>query len=237
MSQCAVTEADRWQFRKDFTGQLAVLTFFNYVFSIGHRFIHKLGFSRKSAVAVQSEVLPTVTASGQLSLIEAVPFRYTPNLQNYVTPIGTEGPLSSSIVACARSLVSKCDSDLSEYLSIFIRDELLLWNLNYCAMQQQQSAEDANNRTATTAPLIGEIVENPFEKLDAAGIDERAFFARVQQNCELILKRAQPLSCLKEEEQALDQPLPLFQSLLDLISSATNPQKLAQMDGHWHPWF
>lgn len=227
------------------------MIFLNYVFAIGHRFLHKIGFSKKNAAAWQSEVLPMVTASGQLSLVEIVPFRFTPNLQDYITPIGTDGALSSAIVACARSL-SKADSDLAEYLPVFIRDELMLWYLNYCQMQQQQqqqiSGQDGENPSSGAAgasspaainrgPVSGEIVENPFEKLQAAGIDEKAFFARVQQNCELIMKRAQTLSCIKEEEQVLEQNSPLFQSVLDLISSATNPQKLAQMDAHWHPWF
>lgn len=245
MDRTFFSTADKWLFRRDFTRQTGTMLFLNYVFAIGHRFLHKIGFSKKNAAAWQTEVLPMVTASGQLSLVEIVPFRFTPNLQDYITPIGTDGALVSAIVACARSL-SKADSDLAEYLPVFIRDELMLWYLNYCQVQQQQQqqasgqdgeAQSPGTATVARGPVSGEIVENPFEKLQVAGIDEKAFFARVQQNCELIMKRAQTLSCVKEEEQVLDQNAPLFQSVLDLISSATNPQKLAQMDAHWHPWF
>jgi phosphatidylinositol kinase/protein kinase (PI-3 family) len=158
-------------------------------------------------------------------------------------------------------------------LSIIIRDELMLWYLNYCALQgnaatansasnsggnsgtqgndDQPSASSNTNPVASQptvaaataprplplAPIVGEIVENPFERLQASGIDEKAFFARVQQNCELVMKRSQTMAGIREEEQALEAGIPLFQSVLDLISSATNPQKLAQMDAHWHPWF
>lgn len=179
-----------------------------------------------------------VTASGQISLIEPVPFRLTPNIQSYVGSIGVEGLLTSSISSCARTF-AKSDSDLSDYLSIFIRDELLLWYLNYISMQQTASESSNSEQSKSVSGIIsGDFFENPFERLEAAGIDERAFFARVQQNSELIIKRAQALACRKEQEQSLDTPsFPLFQSILDLLSCATNPQKLAQMDGHWHPWF
>ncbi len=240
--------SDRWIYRRDFIRQFGVTLFQNYVFSIGHRFLHKCGFSRRTTASIQTDILPMVTASGQISLIEIVPFRLTPNIQEYITPIGVDGVLVSTIVSAARSL-TKENSDLNEYLSIFVRDELLLWYLNYCSIQQQALPNASlGEMQSRQGPVIGEVVENPFEKLEAAGIDERAFFGRVQQNCELIMKRAQTMSCIKEEEQIQQQPQagddhlanaqsPLFQTVLDLISSATNPQKLAQMDGHWHPWF
>lgn len=240
MDQMTLFAAERWVYRRDFIRQLGTTLYQNYIFSIGHRFLHKIGFSKKSTAAIQTEVLPMVTASGQISLIEIIPFRFTPNLQEYVTPVGTEGVLLSSIVSCGRHL-SKAESDLGEFLSVFVRDELLLWYLNYCSIQQQQSTgvdtPDGQQGQAKPGPVIGEIVENPFEKLEIAGIDEKTFFSRVQQNCELIMKRSQTMSCIKEQEQVSDHPIPLFQTVLDLLSSATNPQKLAQMDGHWHPWF
>lgn len=75
---------------------------------------------------------------------EAVPFRFTPNLQRFITPIGTEGLLTSSVMAIARCLTesevssssivalsSLADFSLSQYdfehrLSIFIREEILM---------------------------------------------------------------------------------------------------------------
>ena len=183
-------------------------------------------------------IMLVVTASGQISLIEIVPFRFTPNLQDYVTPIGTDGVLLSTIVASARCL-ARPDTDLGEFLPVFIRDELLLWYLNLCAQQQpaSQEGEGIAASAVKSGPVVGELVENPFEKLEAAGHDEKEFFSRVHQNCELIMKRAQAASCAKEQDHISETQVPLFQTVLDLISSATNPQKLAQMDGHWHPWF
>lgn len=60
---------------------------------------------------------------------EAVPFRFTPNLQRFITPIGTEGLLTSSMMAIARCLTesevrpfSLLDLDVS--LSFFLHSTI-----------------------------------------------------------------------------------------------------------------
>lgn len=50
---------ERWVYRRDFIRQLGASLLQNYIFSIGHRFLHKIGFSRRSTAAIQSEVLPS----------------------------------------------------------------------------------------------------------------------------------------------------------------------------------
>ena len=43
--------------------------------------------------------------NGLLDVTEAVPFRLTPNLQQFMTAVGLEGVFSSALMAIARSLV------------------------------------------------------------------------------------------------------------------------------------
>jgi transformation/transcription domain-associated protein len=57
----------------------------------------------------------------------------------------------------------------------------------------------------------------------------------VNQNVRLILSRAQTLSCKVERDHGADKVEPLYQTVLDLISQATNPLKLAQMDISYLP--
>ncbi len=53
----------------------------------------------------------------------------------------------------------------------------------------------------------------------------------VNQNLRLVVNRAEVLSCKNERTVALEQRSePLNQMILDLISQATNPLKLAQME-------
>ena len=226
---------ERWLFRRELTRNLASSILCNYVLAIGHRFLHRLAIVKQSAAFLQNETLPMVTASGQLSLIEVVPFRLTPSLQAYITPVGIDGVLASALVFGARKL-AKPQSDFMDFVTLFVRDELFIWYLN----QQPQTSPSSSDESAfiQRTSVLSEIVEDPFEKIASLGIEQAAFLARVLQNCELVAKRAQTLACLKEEStRPTDREPHGMQTALDLISSATNPQKLALMDAHWHPWF
>jgi phosphatidylinositol kinase/protein kinase (PI-3 family) len=57
-------------------------------------------------------------------------------------------------------------------------------------------------------------------------ISPQEFHDKVNQNVQIIVSRAEELSCRKEREAASGEVLtPVTQPLLDLISAATNPQK------------
>jgi len=67
----------------------------------------------------------TAFAPGQpvISSNETVPFRLTPNMQQFITRTGVEGVVSASATAIARSLTMP-EFDLAGTLSLFIRDEV-----------------------------------------------------------------------------------------------------------------
>nr|KAJ3422805.1 hypothetical protein HK105_006243 [Polyrhizophydium stewartii] len=191
---------DLWTFRKRFTAHLATMTFMTYLMSIGHRHPQKIHISPKTGSVWGSDLLPTISNSTSLfTNNEAVPFRFTPNLQTFLTPLGMEGVFPASIMAVGRSLTEP-EFELGDYLSIFVRDELVTWraNLRKPAFQPAQLREHVNN------------------------------------NVEVIVRRAQALSCKAEREKpvpsANERAEPVCRTILDLISQAVNPLKLAQMD-------
>ncbi len=171
----------------------------------------------------------TNTANGYLPVLvstEKVPFRFTPNLQTFMTPNGVEGVFTSSLMAIARSLTTP-EFDMDDYLSLFIRDELNSWQTG-----------------AAASPVLRVLSDTQFRDL-------------VQQNVQLVTKRAEALSCRVEREkvrrakrvlmesftnnlsffyQAPDINVPVNQTILDLISMATNPTNLAQQDLTWMCW-
>lgn len=215
-----------WLFRQTFARQYACSLFLSYVMALGHRYPHKIGFSRLNGTVVNTEILPTLNPNGQITLVEAVPFRLTPNLQDYLGPVVVEGVLTPAIHSCA-DVYYKPESELSEYLPLIIRDELISWAL-LSQPSKPRFALDADGN-----PLS---FKHDLEILELLNIDERQFLGRVIQNCELAMKRCQTLACIKESERATDGKTSAVQTILDLISCATNPQKLALMDAHWHPW-
>ena len=64
--------------------------------------------------------------NGQMEILEAVPFRLTPNLQHFVTRTGIEGPFISTMLALSRVL-SDPSLQFEDFLGIFLRDESISW--------------------------------------------------------------------------------------------------------------
>ena len=65
--------------------------------------------------------------TGALNINRFVPFRLTPNVQSFLTPIGINGPLYMSMAASARALVQPQYSIESLLLALF-RDEFIAWS-------------------------------------------------------------------------------------------------------------
>ena len=73
-----------------------------------------------------SELLPGHTqAKPEFANAEPVPFRLTPNIQNFITPIGIEGVLITGIMSIARCLT---ESEVSS-LAIKKMDQQLTFSL------------------------------------------------------------------------------------------------------------
>jgi len=211
MSRNMKTSGDLWLMRKRFTSQMASMTFLTYVFCIGQRTPGKFFISRKTGSIWACDLAPTISnSSTTFANQEAVPFRFTPNLQHFINPIGIEGAFTSAVLSIAKSLT---EGDLQEYLSVFVRDELNSW----LAASKKAPLEDKQ---------VKELVAT---------------------NVDLITRRAQALACNAEKDKNLRvEPsvngivpppvvLPCNQTILDLISQAVNPLKLAQMDLSWTP--
>lgn len=158
-----------------------------------------------------------INSNGQITILEPVPFRFGPNVQEYLGPLGIDGALIPAIQAASEAL-GRANSPLADYLSLIVRDELVQWLLGSGSQVKRPRSNDFNELSA----------------IRESGIDDRQFVGRVSQNCDLIMKRAQTLACFKEEESGNGS---FYQTITDVLSSATSVQKLALMDSQWHPWF
>ncbi|KAI8515292.1 hypothetical protein Bbelb_061050, partial [Branchiostoma belcheri] len=66
-------------------------------------------------------------ASGDLDANRPVPFRLTPNISDFLTPIGVSGVLTSCMIAAARCFVQP-NFKLDSLLRAVLRDELIYWH-------------------------------------------------------------------------------------------------------------
>ena len=120
MSETLASSMDYWVHRKQFTKQLASITFMTYLMSVGHRHPHKIYISKQSGNIWGSEFVPglsllLIAITNLMHLVissnsclytnqEAVPFRFTPNLQRYIGVTGIEGPFSSALMSLGMAL-------------------------------------------------------------------------------------------------------------------------------------
>lgn len=131
---------DFWLFRKQFTSQYASFIFTTYMMCVNTRQPQKIHVNRGSGSVWTSDMLPCKIASKSASLdgssggrpaplfynAEMVPFRLTPNIQELIGKSGLEGVLAIHVLAIARALTEP-KLDLDQYLTIFVRDEVVLW--------------------------------------------------------------------------------------------------------------
>lgn len=131
---------DFWLFRKQFTSQYASFIFTTYMMCVNTRQPQKIHVNRGSGNVWTSDMLPCKIASKNASLdslnggspaplfynAEMVPFRLTPNIQKLIGDSGLEGILSVYVLSIAKALTEP-RSDLEQYLTLFVRDEVISW--------------------------------------------------------------------------------------------------------------
>ena len=123
--------ADFFLFRKQFSYQLASLTFMTYIMHMSTRWPSKLNISRSNGNIWGSELIPALASQRPVfGSPEFVPFRLTPNLQILMGPLAMEGLFSSALMAIALCLTQVHDQggELEQQLSIFVRDEMVFWH-------------------------------------------------------------------------------------------------------------
>ncbi len=213
-----------WLFRRQFSYQLAALTYMTFTMHMTARTPNKMSIARRNGNIWGSELLPAMSqARPYFHNPESVPFRLTPTLQLLMGPIHTEGIFTCAMMAIARCLTSDSsytttttaananangapptngilegtNCELEHHLSIFIRDEMSFW---------YQQSHRSNIKD-------GELRES------------------VQRNAEVIVNKALGLT-----GDPSASGLPANQPVVDLVSKATNPTNLCQMDLQWMPW-
>nr|XP_018259603.1 transformation/transcription domain-associated protein [Kwoniella dejecticola CBS 10117]OBR81761.1 transformation/transcription domain-associated protein [Kwoniella dejecticola CBS 10117] len=192
-----------WLMRKQFALQTATTMFLTYVCCLSNRTPSRFYISRKTGLMYMTEILPAF-APGQplIASQEQVPFRLTPNMQNFITRIGIEGVVTAACTAIARCLTQP-EFDLSGTLCLFVRDELLIWHNTYMKDARQDS------------PLINHVYKN---------VDN-------------FIRRAGTMGYIGENKDKAPNASPAVHAIVTLISQATAPLNLAQMNETYMAWF
>ncbi|KAI3612149.1 histone acetylase complex subunit [Moniliophthora roreri] len=195
-----------WRMRRQFTLQLASVSFMTFLLCVSSRQPARYSVSRSTGLIAMSDIFPGFSSTAPVfATNDVVPFRYTPALQHFIGPIFMEGILTSALMAIGRSLTEP-EFPLEQQLCLFARDEVIAW------LAQRNM------------PLVVDL----------------AFRQHVTNMVEGVVHRAETVACKVEREQALQNvPMstPVMQTVIALISSATNPIQLTKMGDMYYSWF
>ncbi|KAG6015295.1 hypothetical protein E4U54_003762 [Claviceps lovelessii] len=161
--------AEFWLFRRQFSYQLAALTFMTYILYMHNRYPAKLNIARGSGNIWGSELMSFMSANKPFfHNPEPVPFRLTPNLQVLMGPLATEGIFSCSIMAIARCLTEP-EHELEHALTLFVRDEMIFWltSSHRNGISESQLRESVQVNSDAIVKRAASLAHNPSGNLPA----------------------------------------------------------------------
>jgi transformation/transcription domain-associated protein len=105
-SKTFTSATDYWTFRKMFTLQLALWSIFEYAFHLTRLNPDMMYLHQDSGlINVSYMKFDLEDATGEMDASRSVPFRLTPNITEFMTSMGLQGPFTATIMATARCLL------------------------------------------------------------------------------------------------------------------------------------
>ncbi|CAL1278798.1 unnamed protein product [Larinioides sclopetarius] len=198
---------DYWTFRKQFTLQLALYGFIEYVLHLTRLNPDMMYIHQDSGLMNISYFRFNIEDSkGEFEASRPVPFRLTPNIAEFITTIGVCGPMTASMIATARCL-NMPNFKVVSLLKAILRDEMFAW---YKKRQEDSQPSDARS-DGRPDTAEGAIVIQMVNKASSQ-----------------IVQRLQNLA-------AFDNPQTQC-NVSTLVAAANSHDNLCRMDPAWHPW-
>lgn len=210
MVQTMVGPSELWRMRKQFATQLSATSFATYVFCLSQRIPSKFYLSRETGKIAMMELAPGF--AGQVPVVssqEVVPFRFTPNMQQFVGTTHMEGVMTAGIMSIGRAL-TETENELEHQLCLFSRDEVMTW----LAMRNKLGPVDAQFRSFV--------------------LQNNDYIIKRAETLACKLERNQALN---SETPWNPQNGTVVQTVTNLLSTAMNPLNLVKMTELFHPWF
>jgi hypothetical protein len=234
-----------FSFRKTFAQTLGTASLVSYALAVGARRPQNILFSWSTGAVSNLHMRPLLSQRGLLECDEAVPFRLTRNIQQFLGPNGVHGPLFGSMAVTMRALRSN-DELLNIYLNCIIRDELSSWSGS--RGDGLPSSGGGGSLGAGTAIGVGpassaEEFEHLESRLAESVVNIIQRIGPVVENIGEDGKRKVPSgvgatgSSHAGESHAAPVSDDVSRAVYDLIERAGLPEHLAQMDSSWHAWF
>ncbi|XP_068742186.1 transformation/transcription domain-associated protein-like isoform X1 [Montipora capricornis] len=120
--------SDYWTFRKQLSIQMALSGFAEFTLHLTRLGPEMLQIAQDSGrLTVSYSRFEVDDSKGELDANRPVPFRLTPNIAEFVTPVGVNGVMTAAIVSAARCLAEPHFS-VQSILRAVLRDEMIAWH-------------------------------------------------------------------------------------------------------------
>ncbi len=202
-------------FRKTFTETLGSSSLICYALAVGARLPQNITFSWNTGAVCNLHVRPLVSpVTGILECDEAVPFRLTRNIRNFLGPVGVNGPLFGSMAVTMEALRTNPQL-LRVYLDTILHDELAVW------VPHRSSITSSGSQGSPA-------------RVEAGSLEKR-----LNLSVENVLGRLDPAKALPEgfNRDDVSPVTVLSHGINALIERAGKPENLAEMDSSWQAWF
>ena len=194
-------------FQRSFTTQLALNSLLQYAFDVNERSPSKLIFNRRNGNVLSPDFRFSYSNQGFLDEPNAVPFRLTRNIIEFIGPHLMKGIFKPALSSAA-SAICENRENLQPALQLLGRDDIVSWYLSKSAQRDgtQRSTQDL----------------------------ERHLSDRVKKNVYFIQSRLE--ECAPRSENDNKANIPIDDSVDKLISMATRPENLLKMPLSFCPW-
>jgi transformation/transcription domain-associated protein len=229
-NQTFASATDYWTFRKMFTLQLALAAFAEFVLHLSRlnpdmMYIHQ----DSGLINISYFKFDVDDVSGKLDSNRPVPFRMTPNITEFVTPVGVSGPLTASMISAARCFVQP-SFKIPSILRAVLRDEMIAWNKKNGSGASASSGNggntpgNGNNASATGGN--GSSNENATNPNEQENRDRELIITLVTKAVTVTTQRLTSLSSFDGVDSKVGT----------LVTTAKSHDNLCRMDPAWHPW-
>jgi len=198
-------------YKKQFTSYLAAQSFFTYAFKVDHIELSSFLFCKRTGKVNFSSSQQNFVGVDNGVKVSSVPFRLTPNLRYFITPIGIQGPFAAAITAAAYTIQEKKLFYLKGYLHSYYKNVL-----------EQYTKEDrVEENCMRTLEEIGRL-------LDLKQI-EKPFRDRYMTDSDMNMERS-------DLAQA-DEIICFNHEVYKKIQEAQEIENMKRMPLIWAPWF
>eukprot|EP00826_Nyctotherus_ovalis_P065440 TRINITY_DN9623_c0_g1_i1.p1 TRINITY_DN9623_c0_g1~~TRINITY_DN9623_c0_g1_i1.p1 ORF type:complete len:385 (+),score=119.62 TRINITY_DN9623_c0_g1_i1:300-1454(+) len=202
-------------YKKQFTSYLAAQSFFTYAFKINPVELSSLLFCKRTGKVNFASYQQNFAGVDNGARASAVPFRLTPNLQYFCTPVGIQGPFAGAMTAAAYALKGKKLAYFRGYLRSYYRNVL-----------EEYGKEDLDGKIERN---IERTLETIGGLLDLAQI-ERPFRARH-------IRPKDGDVPMEGAELEQGEVVCFNQAVYKRIEEAQDMENLKKMPLIWAPWF